>query len=70
MTQLKERIMRDLDELSPGELLIVQQVVGRLKRAREPQCVRKQAAQKVRAALAPIADNLSELIAQEREERI
>lgn len=70
MTQLKERIMRDLDELSPGELLIVQQVVGRLKRAREPQRVRKQAAQKVRAARAPIADNLSELVAQEREERI
>jgi len=70
MMRLKERIMRELDELSPGELLVVQQVVGRLKRAREPQRVRKQAAQKVRTALAPVSDNFSELIAQEREERI
>jgi len=70
MMRLKERIMRELDELSPGELLVVQQIVGRLKRTREPQRVRKQAAQKVRTALAPVADNFSELIAQEREERI
>lgn len=70
MTALKKRLLRELDALSPGELLAVQQLVDRFKKPREAQSMGHQAsAWRARAALAHLPGSLSEAVMREREER-
>ena len=73
MDLLKKRLIRELDTLSPGELLAVQQLIEKLKQSPSPSATRPssaQSVQRVRAALAHLPGSLSEAIGQEREERI
>lgn len=80
MNLLKERLIRELDALSPGELFTVQQLIERLKQppspatsapaTSAPSAASPSSAQRVRAALAHLPGSLSDAIRQEREERI
>lgn len=69
MNLLKKRLLREVDALSPGELLAVQQLIESLKQSRSAPSAAA-SAQRVRGALAHLPGSLSEAIGQEREERI
>ncbi len=70
MALLKERLIRELNTLSPGELLAVQQLIDSLKQAPAAPSAGASPAQRVRAALAHLPGSLSETVVQEREERV
>ena len=70
MSLLKERLLREMETLSPEDLLAVQQLIERLKQSPPPAPSPASSAQRVRAALSHLSGSLSKTIAQEREERI
>lgn len=81
MDTLKQEVTRQLEELSPEELQAVHQLITTFKRpsdrtdenAEQPaqsNAPAPEAVRKVREALGNISGSLSDVIAEEREERI
>jgi len=77
MDTLREEVVRQLDELSPEELQAVHQLIRtfkhRSRQAREEgseEPVPSDAVRRVREALADLPGSFSDVIAEEREERI
>lgn len=70
MENLKERVARQLDDLSPDELRVVHQLIATFKQPTEPRQLDRDALQQVRDALAHVPGSLSETIRDERDDRI
>ena len=70
MKDLKERVVRQLDDLSPDELRVVHQLIATFKQPSEPRRPDRDALPQVRGALAHVPGSLSETICEERDDRI
>ena len=70
MRLLEERLLREMETLSPEDVLAVQQLIERLKQSPPPAASAASSAQRVRAALSRLSGSLSKTITQERKERI
>lgn len=70
MKKLKDQVIRQLDDLSPAELQVVHQLIETFKQSPPAHQPDRAAVQRVRDALAHLPGDLSQMIREEREERI
>lgn len=70
MKDLKEQVLRQLDDLSPDELRAVQQLIESFRESPEVSQSAAEAARRVRGALADMPGALVDTIREEREDRV
>jgi hypothetical protein len=70
METTKERIVRQLDTLSPEELQAIHQLIETFKGEAPSAALAEQAAGRVRAALSDLPGALADTIHEEREDRV
>lgn len=70
MDSIKERLVKELEHLSPDELLAVYQLIERFRHSRVTSSAPRGSVERVRAALAHLPGSLADTIASERADRI